>query len=280
MDQKHEMEIDMETDDLKRKPGQTEQQEESRSADAFAELFSQREGKLQGYLQELESIAGRIMDTHQSTALTKTIGRSAGALSKTLAMSGLALSPYTGGASTALTAAAVVVRKAGGPRGPIASITETTRRALDEKKARKIFQRYAEELAHVKACLEASKTEQKGSSDQAGVLEDMQLKPASFIPGNKVVKVLNNPALKKTAKGLLTGKMGKSDMNVECLASVARAVSDISSLYNGSREEVAMKILQRVSELRSELDSYRELRDALGKGQQEQANTHTHTDTK
>ncbi|KAK1146841.1 hypothetical protein AOXY_G35740 [Acipenser oxyrinchus oxyrinchus] len=269
------MDIDMETDDLKQKPGHTEQLEESRSDDVFTKLFSEREGKLQGYLQELESIADSMVDTHKSTALTKTIGRSAGALSKTLAMSGLALSPYTGGASTALTAAAAVVRKAGGPRGPIVSIAETSRRALDEKKVRKIFQKYAEELACVKACLEASETEQKGLSDQTGLLEDMKSKPTSFISGNKVIKVLNNPALKKTAKSLLTGKMGKSGMNVESLATGAQAVSDISSLYNGSREEVAKKILERVSELRSELDSYRELHDTLGKGQQNRQ-THTH----
>ncbi|KAK1146744.1 hypothetical protein AOXY_G35598 [Acipenser oxyrinchus oxyrinchus] len=267
------MDIDMETDDLKQKPGHTEQLEESRSDDVFTKLFSEREGKLQGYLQELESIADSMVDTHKSTALTKTIGRSAGALSKTLAMSGLP-SLLTLGVPPQHLQQQRSGQESRWSQGPIVSIAETSR-ALDEKKVRKIFQKYAEELACVKACLEASETEQKGLSDQTGLLEDMKSKPTSFISGNKVIKVLNNPALKKTAKSLLTGKMGKSGMNVESLATGAQAVSDISSLYNGSREEVAKKILERVSELRSELDSYRELHDTLGKGQQNRQ-THTH----
>uniref|UniRef100_UPI003AACE45B uncharacterized protein n=1 Tax=Centroberyx gerrardi TaxID=166262 RepID=UPI003AACE45B len=116
-------------------------------------LLTQHGGTLKNHIDELLSIADNLDKVSKGTKIAGITGGATGALGGVAVAAGVILSPFTMGASLALSAVGVGVAAAGGITGASAAIAHKVNATQDKKKIEKTFQEYEALMADIQGCL-------------------------------------------------------------------------------------------------------------------------------
>lgn len=116
-------------------------------------LWSERGGTLKEHTAELLCIADNLDKVSKGTKIAGITGGATTVAGGVAAAAGVILSPFTLGASLALTAVGVGVAAAGGVTGASAAIANKVNVSQDEKKIEKVFQEYNDLMKDIQDCL-------------------------------------------------------------------------------------------------------------------------------
>ncbi|XP_040002393.1 apolipoprotein L3-like [Xiphias gladius] len=116
-------------------------------------LLAEHAGTLKEHTSELLGIADNLDKVSKGTKIAAITGGATTVAGGVAAAAGVILSPFTLGASLALTAVGVGVAAAGGVTGASAAIANKVNASHDRKKIDKIFQEYEDLMVEIKDCL-------------------------------------------------------------------------------------------------------------------------------
>ncbi|XP_026214582.1 apolipoprotein L3 [Anabas testudineus] len=140
-----------------------------KAVQCYYKLLSERSCSLREHISELFSIANNLDKVSKGTKIAGITGGATGVAGGVAAAAGVILSPFTMGASLALTVVGVGVAAAGGVTGASAAIAHKVNTTQDKKKLDKIFQDYDNLMKDIMFCLKYINTgfellKEKGSS--------------------------------------------------------------------------------------------------------------------
>ncbi|XP_040892919.1 apolipoprotein L3-like [Toxotes jaculatrix] len=124
-----------------------------KAVQVYIYLLSKDGGTLKEYIVELLSIADNLDKFSKGTKIAGITGGASTVAGGVAAAAGVILSPFTLGASLALTAVGVGVAAAGGVTGASAAIANKVNVTQDKKKIEKICKEYKDIMVEVKDCL-------------------------------------------------------------------------------------------------------------------------------
>lgn len=119
----------------------------------FNKLFSERAESLWQHVIDLNSIADGLDKFSKNTKIAQITGGSTSAIGGVATITGLALAPFTMGASLIVTAVGLGVTTAGGLTSAGAGISSQVNNSMDRKKVEKIVQDYQEKMVDLNKCL-------------------------------------------------------------------------------------------------------------------------------
>ncbi|XP_061080665.1 uncharacterized protein LOC133114976 [Conger conger] len=124
------------------------------SAQRFIDLFSQRCSRMQQFLVALEERAVQLDRMKMGANISSVAGSSVGFAGGIVSITGLALVPFTAGASLTLTMVGVGLGVTSGVNSLATGITELSVNTHHGKKIKEIFQSYFEDVETMLECLE------------------------------------------------------------------------------------------------------------------------------
>ncbi|XP_051555689.1 apolipoprotein L6-like isoform X2 [Myxocyprinus asiaticus] len=119
----------------------------------FNKLFSERAEGLWQHVIDLHAIADGLDRFNKKTKIAQITGGSTSALGGVTTITGLALAPFTMGASLIVTAVGLGVAMAGGLTSASAGISSAVNNSLDRKKVEHIVEDYQEKMDDLNKCM-------------------------------------------------------------------------------------------------------------------------------
>ncbi|XP_028727128.1 apolipoprotein L3-like [Peromyscus leucopus] len=104
----------------------------------FLEQFPELKRKLEEHIRKLRDLADHLDQVHKGCTISNVVSGSVGTASGVLGILGLALAPFTGGASLLVSATAAGLGAAAGVTGLTTSIVEDSSQSSDEAEARRL----------------------------------------------------------------------------------------------------------------------------------------------
>ncbi|XP_061080652.1 apolipoprotein L3-like [Conger conger] len=187
------------------------------SAQRFIGLFSQRCSRMQQFLEALEEGAVQLDRMKMGASISSVAGSSVGFVGGIVSIVGLALAPFTAGASLTLTMVGVGLGVTSGVNNLATGITELSVNIHHGKKIKEIFQSYIKDVETILECLEQA---------------------ASYIIPNTMPDGLDFA----TGVGTVIKTMGGVAKGIDVLVDCASAVKVIAA------EEVALSTVKVVSQ--------------------------------
>ncbi|XP_038649138.1 apolipoprotein L3-like [Scyliorhinus canicula] len=225
----------------------------------YLTIYTKIQEKMSGYTTELREIADDIDRHHKNSTIANVAGSSAGIVGGILSIAGLIASPFTFGASLALTGVGIGVGAAGGATNIGASITDNLIQNNKQKRVTEIIEFYKEDSKimsdslHLVHCTIESIMEGNG--------EDI---PKYLMIGGTqtATRTLNTIAVATSAatRNALRAIKAVSGVLSALLIiwDVYSLVKDANDLYNGSETEVAQQIREAAKNIEEELQSYKD----------------------
>ncbi|XP_061080671.1 apolipoprotein L3-like [Conger conger] len=124
------------------------------SAQRFIGLFSQRRSRMQQFLVALEEEAVKLDRMKMGASISSVAGSSVSLVGGIASIAGLALAPFTAGASLTLMMVGVGLGVTSGLSSLATGITELSVNTHHRKKINEIFQRFSEDVKTMQKCLE------------------------------------------------------------------------------------------------------------------------------
>ncbi|XP_034046209.1 uncharacterized protein LOC117527816, partial [Thalassophryne amazonica] len=126
---------------------------------SFISEFSQREPRMLQFLQDLEESAVQLDKMKKGAKISSVAGSSVGAVGGVLSVVGLALIPFTAGASLALTMTGVGLSVTSAANSAVTTATEIGVNRKQTKKSHGVFESFMEDVQALQRCLEEVYTE-------------------------------------------------------------------------------------------------------------------------
>ncbi|XP_031419776.2 apolipoprotein L4-like, partial [Clupea harengus] len=218
----------------------------------YALLLTERGESLQNHITELSNLANNIDKVSKKLKIAAITGAggAVGGVAAVAAVAGLVLSPFTLGASLAVTAAAVGVGVAatGAATGASVAIANKVTTTQDREKVEKILQDYTSEIGDIESCL---------AFIQTGI-EHLRRHNLSTLTGVdteavKVAKIMEVAGGSTSAFGALSRSSGI----IEGFATGMELLfnkKDERKLKKGMQSKFAKKIRMVASQLQSQLN--------------------------
>ncbi|XP_042248647.1 uncharacterized protein LOC121884112 [Thunnus maccoyii] len=263
----------------------------------FISDFDERKPRMLQFLNDMEETCVQLDRMNKGSKISSVAGSSVGAVGGVLTIIGLALIPVTAGASLALTMTGVGLGITSGVNSAVTTVTKIGVNRRYQKKANEAFQSFMEDVQSLQDCLEevsrqtvtnmkASKKDMatgvgkvlltvggvgkgiKSVADDASVMKmlksNKQIAGAgkvSDVPDAGQAAVKGSLALTKSARAGLIG------LNALFIGmDIFTICKDSISLAKGSETEVSQLIRARAALWRSEMDSWKKIRDSLRQG--------------
>ncbi|XP_039620466.1 uncharacterized protein LOC120536195 [Polypterus senegalus] len=226
----------------------------------FLKAFEEREQKLQGYVKEIEEVAGSLEEIQKNIDNTIDQGAKAQVLGGVLTAAGIALSPFTGGLSLAVSAAGKAMDAVGAAKGNAAN-ADVTRYKKEEKRVNKLLENYK---LTMEECYNNFKDREKAAKrlNRKSVRYTQSNNGESLTYENKFPE-LNESAVEYRESG---GDLSSAKRLAEALHSTGEVYSRYQmqmSLGDNSILDVVREIRDRVVVLKDELNNYRNLCDEM-----------------
>lgn len=129
------------------------------SPDDFIREFSERQPRMLEFLKGLEENAVQLDRMNKGAKISSVAGSSVGAVGGVLSIVGLALMPFTAGASLALTMTGLGMGITSGVNSLVTTATEVGVNRTHQKKASELFQGFMEDVMKLQDCLEEVRQE-------------------------------------------------------------------------------------------------------------------------
>ncbi|XP_028671510.1 uncharacterized protein LOC114662287 [Erpetoichthys calabaricus] len=221
----------------------------------FLKAFEEREQKLQGYVKEIEEVAGSLEEIQKDIDNKVAQGAKAQAIGGVLAVAGIALSPFTGGISLAVGAAGKALDAVGAATGNAAN-ANVTRYKKEEKRVNKLLENYK---ITMEECYNNFKDREKAAKrlNRKSVRYTQSNNGESLTYENKFPE-LNESAVEYRESG---GDLSSAKRLAEALHSTGEVYSryQMQMSLGNSIPEVVLEIRDRVAILKDELNNYRNL---------------------
>ncbi|XP_026159636.1 apolipoprotein L3-like [Mastacembelus armatus] len=224
----------------------------------YIHLLSERDGALSGHISELLCIADKLDKVSKGTKIAGITGGATSVAGGVAAAAGVILSPFTLGASLALTVIGVGVAAAGGVTGASAVIANKVNVAQDQKKIDRIFHEYEQLMVDIQNCLKFlnKSMEQLKQHDQSVLNEAIKESERA----DRVVKLATTGGasakaleVNSKASGLIQGFAIGMDMYFT-------QGKNGQKLKKGLESKFAMKIRTLAEELNKGLDELRQMK--------------------
>ncbi|XP_067334409.1 uncharacterized protein [Channa argus] len=249
----------------------------------FISEFNERHPRMLQFLQELEENAVQLDRMNKGAKISSVAGSSVGAVGSVLSIVGLALIPVTAGASLVLTMTGIGLGVTSGVNSLVTTATEIGVNRKHQSKASEVFQSFMEDVQSLQDCLEEVTRREKSRKDivlekgllkseeeisSAGKMVAQQGKAicnvprvASDIPDIGQAAVKGPLALSKSARaGLIAVNALFLGMDIFFIC------KDSIGLAKGTETKVSQFIRARAELWRSEIDSWKKIRDSLCEG--------------
>ncbi|CAL8288312.1 unnamed protein product [Boreogadus saida] len=249
-------------------------QEESVSS--FVDQFSECLPRMLQFLDEMEGCAVQLDRMSMGSKISTVAGSSVGAVGGVMAIVGLALAPVTAGVSLGLTLGGLGLGVTSGVNGIVTTVTEIAVNKTQQTKACEGLQSFMEDVERIQACLEkvTNQREEVVGEDYGHAFEG----------GANVVKNVSaiGQGINVLAEGLDDVGMAVA-RGPAALSKVARAgfitlnalflgldifliCKDSISLAKGDKSAISQFIRARAALLRSMLDAWQTMHEALRRG--------------
>ncbi|XP_061080683.1 apolipoprotein L3-like [Conger conger] len=187
------------------------------SAQRFIGLFSQRCSRMQQFLDALEEEAVQLDRMKMGASISSVAGSSVGFVGGIASIAGLALAPFTMGASLALTMVGTGLGVTSGVNSIITGITECSVNTHHGKKIKEIFQSYFEDVETMLECLE-----------QAARCIIPNTVPDGLVVAARVVKAAKTVrSVRKGIKTIVDCNSAKKVLRAKELASTSKAARNV-----------------------------------------------------
>ncbi|GCC18702.1 hypothetical protein chiPu_0020867, partial [Chiloscyllium punctatum] len=226
----------------------------------FLRNFEKYIPQMANYLKELRDIANSVDTCKRGVNIANVAGASASITGGLLAIGGLIASPFTFGASLALTGVGIGLGAAGGAANIGASITDHVAQNMKSDRMKEIIDLYkknseimSESLCRLQQSIEVSISMREETISRSSVIGATQTISKSLNPVLVVSSRVTGNALKaaKAVSGVLSGVLVVWD--VYCL------VKDAKELHEGSKTELAQEIRKAADAMEKEIEEYREV---------------------
>ncbi|XP_034047055.1 uncharacterized protein LOC117528527 [Thalassophryne amazonica] len=136
---------------------------------SFISEFSQREPRMLQFLQDLEESAVQLDKMKKGAKISSVAGSSIGAVGGVFSIVGLALIPFTAGASLALTMTGVGLGVTSAVNSTVTTATEIGVNRKHTKKSHEVFESFMEDVQALQRCLEEVYTEAEKRMEESPI---------------------------------------------------------------------------------------------------------------
>ncbi|XP_030197716.1 apolipoprotein L2 [Gadus morhua] len=237
------------------------------SVSGFVDQFSECLPRMLEFLDEMEGCAVQLDRMKKGSKISSVAGSSVGAVGGVMTLVGLALAPWTAGASLGLTYWGLGMGVTSGVNSIVTAVTETAVNGVQNSKASGDLQSFMKDVESIQASLDTVINQresefEEGNWDKAkvvkGVLKEAQISPGVDKMKEAIIKVVIRSAVKNTAKKIGTVLFIGLDIYTICTDSI--------SLASGKQSEASEFIRARAVLLRSEVDCWKIIHDSVGTG--------------
>uniref|UniRef100_A0A8C5HXV9 Si:ch73-233k15.2 n=1 Tax=Gouania willdenowi TaxID=441366 RepID=A0A8C5HXV9_GOUWI len=257
----------------------------------FVKEFTERRPRMLEFLQQLEETAVQLSRMHTGAKISSVAGSSVGLVGGVLSIVGLALMPFTAGASIVLTLTGLGLGITSGVNSAVTTATEIGVNSAQTKKAGELFQDFMEDVQSLQDCVDQVSSQMAERLKATKVEVAVGVGRAVFTGGgvaksiDSVVDLAAGVRLLKTQEVVTSvpdiGQVAaKSSLALTKSARVGLIAvnalfvgfdifiicKDSISLAKGRQSEAAQFISERVALWRSVMGSWQKIHDSLAEG--------------
>lgn len=211
------------------------------------------------HITQLYCMADKLDSLHKKTRIAGIAGGTTGALGGVAAVAGVALAPFTFGASLAVTAIGVGVATAGGVTGASVAIKNKMSDTKERKKVEEMVQTYRTQMEDVEACLKFISTGLEGLRKyDLGTVWGMGM-DKDAVKLLRLAQVVSSQSAHLRPTGRSSGILDGFAMSMD----IYFTKEDKEKFKKGSETKFARKIRELAKQLKGGLDELMQVRDTI-----------------
>uniref|UniRef100_A0A8C4ZCB9 Apolipoprotein L n=2 Tax=Gadus morhua TaxID=8049 RepID=A0A8C4ZCB9_GADMO len=249
---------------------------QEQSVSSFVDQFSECHPRMLEFLDEMEGCAVQLDRMSMGSKISTVAGSSVGAVGGVMAIVGLALAPVTAGVSLGLTFGGLGLGVTSGVNGIVTSVTEIAVNKAQQTKACEGLQSFMEDVERIQVCLEkvTNQREEVLGEDYGHAFEggaNVVRNVSAIGQGvNVLVDSLDDvgmAAARGPAALSKAARVGFIGLNAVFLGlDIFLICKDSISLAKGDKSAISQFIRARAALLRSMLDAWQTMHEALLRG--------------
>ncbi|KAG5278811.1 hypothetical protein AALO_G00103010 [Alosa alosa] len=209
------------------------------------------------HITQLYCMADKLDELHKKTRIAGIAGGTSGAVGGVAVVAGLALAPFTFGASLVATAVGIGVAAVGGVTGASMAIKNKMSNTKERKRVEEIMQNYKIQMEDVEACLNFVSTGMECLMKcNLGILRGIDKDAMRVL---RLAQVVGSQSISVRANGWSSGVLDGFTMSMDIYFSK----EDQEQLKKGSETKFARKIRELAKQLKSGLDQLIQVRDTV-----------------